>query len=214
MKQKNILCYGDSNTWGYDPINACRYGRDVRWTGGFQNELGDDYYVIEEGLCGRTTVWDDPIEGWKNGLEQLIPILHSNCPLDLVIIMLGTNDLKNRFSVSASDIAKSIGRLVDTVRKCESSYTGPAPDVLVISPAPFGDMSNSPFADSLIGGKEKSHALAAVLAVYCKENDIEMFDAGTVISLSDADGIHLEEPEHLKLGKAIAEKVRKQLQSS
>ena len=83
----------------------------------------------------------------------------------------------------------------------------------MISPAPFGDMSNSPFADSLIGGEEKSHALAAVLAVYCKENDIEMFDAGTVISLSDADGIHLEEPEHLKLGKAIAGKVRKQLQS-
>jgi len=208
MKQKNILCYGDSNTWGYNPVTATRYDRNTRWTGVMQNELGEDYYVIEEGLCGRTTVWDDPVEGHKNGLQQLIPILHSNCPLDLVIIMLGTNDLKNRFSVSPLDIAWSIGRLVDTVRKCESSYTGPAPDVLVVCPAPFSEMSNSPFADIFIDAKEKSIDLAEILTAYCSENDIEIFDAGSVISISDADGIHLEEAQHLKFGKALADKVR------
>ena len=99
MKQKTILCYGDSNTWGYDPVNACRYDRNIRWPGVLQKELGQAYYVKEEGLCGRTTVWDDPVEGHKNGLKQLTPILHSHCPLDLVVIMLGTNDLKMRYSV-------------------------------------------------------------------------------------------------------------------
>ena len=165
-------------------------------------------------MCGRTTVWDDPVEGYKNGLEQLTPILHSNSPLDLVIIMLGTNDLKNRFSVSPLDIAWSIGRLVDAVRNCESSYTGPAPDVLVVCPAPFSDMSKSPFAGIFIGDKEKSLALTKALTAYCSENNIEMFDAGTVISISDADGVHLEEPQHLNLGKTLADKVRKHFSTS
>ena len=211
MQQKTILCYGDSNTWGYDPVNACRYGRDVRWPGVLQKELGRDYYVIEEGLCGRTTVWDDPVEGYKNGLKQLTPILHSHCPLDLVVIMLGTNDLKNRFSVSALDIAWSIGRLVETIRKCETGYTGPAPQVLVVCPAPLNSMPKSPFADILIGGKEKSVALAGVMTDYCKENNIEMIDAGNVLSISDADGLHFQETEHFKLGKAVATKVNDML---
>ncbi len=208
MKQKTILCYGDSNTWGYDPINECRYPRDVRWTGVLQKKLGSEYHIIEEGLCGRTTVWDDPVEGHKNGFKQLIPILHSHCPLELVIIMLGTNDLKNRYSVSATDIAWSIGRLVSTVQHCETPYTGPAPEVLVVCPAPLSTAEQGPFGDILIGGKEKSIALASVLGEYCKENNIEMFDAGSVTTISDADGIHLQQPEHLKLGKALALKVK------
>ena len=208
MKQKTILCYGDSITWGYDPVNDCRFGRDVRWPGVLQKELGDDYYVIEEGLCGRTTVWDDPVEGYKNGLEQLKPILLSHCPLDLVIIMLGTNDLKNRFSVSAVDVAWSIGRLVDTIRKCETGFTGPAPDVLVICPPMLGDMSASPFGDILMGAQEKSAELARAVRNYCTENGIEMLNAGDVVTASDTDGVHLQAQEQIKLGKAIAAKVK------
>ena len=90
---KTILCYGDSNTWGFEPVTRNLYGRTERWTGILRQELGLDYDVIEEGLNGRTTVWDDPIEGHKNGKEQIIPILKSHQPLDLVTIMLGTNDL-------------------------------------------------------------------------------------------------------------------------
>jgi hypothetical protein len=122
--------------------------------------------------------------------------------------MLGTNDLKNRFSVSAMEIACSIGRLVDTVKKCETAYTGAAPKVLVICPAPLGDLSKSPFSEVLIGGKEKSLALASALKKYCKENNVEMIDAGAVVKTSDVDGVHLEESEHSKLGKAIALKVK------
>jgi lysophospholipase L1-like esterase len=100
---KTILCYGDSNTWGAVPLQSLelieRFGRSERWTGVLQRELGQAYEVIAEGCNGRTTVWEDPIEGYKNGKEYLIPCLDSHQPLDLVIIMLGTNDLKARFSI-------------------------------------------------------------------------------------------------------------------
>ena len=102
---KSILCYGDSNTWGCKPIVLPgvveRFDRDVRWTGILRQQLGDDYLVIEEGLNARTTVHDDPIDGaHKNGKPYLLPCLETHLPLDLVIIMLGTNDLKSRFSLS------------------------------------------------------------------------------------------------------------------
>ena len=94
---KSILCYGDSNTYGLMPDSPDRYPRDVRWTGILQKKLGEDYYVIEEGLSGRTTLWDDPIEEHKNGKKYLLPCLDSQKPVDLVILMLGTNDLINSF---------------------------------------------------------------------------------------------------------------------
>ena len=107
---KTILCYGDSNTWGYNPATTERSSRDERWTGILRRELDDGYLVIEEGLNGRTTVWDDPIEGYKNGKEYLIPCLETHKPLDLVIIMLGTNDLKVRFSVRHCQRRRGFGR--------------------------------------------------------------------------------------------------------
>ena len=90
---KTILCYGDSNTYGYNPVNGLRYPLNVRWTGRLQEMLGTEYRVIEEGCNGRTTVFDDPIEGWKNGLDYLKPCLNSHKPIAIVILMLGSNDL-------------------------------------------------------------------------------------------------------------------------
>lgn len=209
MKQKTVMCFGDSNTWGYVPLIGTRYDRETRWPGVLQRELGAEYYVIEEGLPGRTTVWDDPIEGGKNGFEHLVPLIHSHSPLDLLIIMLGTNDLKNRFGVSAMDVSWSIGRLVKAARDSSCPLSGKAPEVLVICPPPFADMSRSPCRDILIGGEEKSHQLATVLRQYCQQNNIRMVDAGEFIQSSPVDGIHLEPGEHRKLGKAIADEVRR-----
>jgi lysophospholipase L1-like esterase len=110
---RTVLCFGDSNTWGYDPASGDRFPPDVRWTGVMARSLGDGYRVIEEGLNGRTTRWDDPIEDGRNGLAYLAPCLESHSPLDMVLIMLGTNDLKRRFNLSASDIAESAGTLTD-----------------------------------------------------------------------------------------------------
>lgn len=110
--EKNILCFGDSNTYGYSPEGTGRYPRQERWTGILAQRLGPAYRILEEGLCGRTTVWEDPIEGDKCGIRHLPSCIASHTPLDLVIIMLGTNDFKQRFHVTASDIALSMERLV------------------------------------------------------------------------------------------------------
>ncbi len=207
-KQKTIMCFGDSNTWGFPPDCGERYDRQTRWPGVLQQELGDAYYVVEEGLPGRSTVWDDPVEGGKNGLKQLVPLILSHMPLDLLIILLGTNDFKNRFSVSALDISWSIGRLVKAARDSGHPLIGDAPDVLVICPPPLGDLSNSPFGGILIGAAEKSRQLSTVLATFCEENDIRLFNAGDIVQSSPVDGVHWEAEEHRKLGTAVAAEVR------
>src|SRR6056297_2207238 len=109
---KRILCYGDSNTWGYVPLTGERYDETVRWTMLLQEKLGGDYKIIEEGLNGRTTVLDDPLEPGRNGLTYLGPCVQSQSPLDLVVLMLGTNDLKRRFSLAPEEIAMGLEKLV------------------------------------------------------------------------------------------------------
>ncbi|MGA2043502.1 MAG: GDSL-type esterase/lipase family protein, partial [Roseiarcus sp.] len=126
-----ILAYGDSNTWGYDPAGGGRFGPDVRWTGIMQAELGASFKVIEEGLNGRTTVFDDPIEPDRNGLTYLSPCLLSHAPLDLLVISLGCNDLKRRFWLSPGDIALGAERLVQTARALAVGPGGATPDVIL-----------------------------------------------------------------------------------
>lgn len=211
MRQKTIMCYGDSNTWGYEPGTGQRYGRDVRWPGVLQRVLGQEYYVIEEGLCGRTTVWDDPVEGYKNGLSHLVPLLHSHAPLDLIIIMLGTNDLKCRFSVSAMDIALSVGRLVKTVRTSEMSFTGPPPEVLVVCPPAVHELEGMPFGAILEGGYEKSRQLYAAFTQVCEDIGVEMLCAGEYVEVSTVDAVHLTAEDHVSLGTAVASRVQSML---
>jgi len=206
---KTILCYGDSNTWGYNPLNAERYPRDVRWTGVLARELGSDYYVIEGGLNGRTTVWDDPIEGYKNGKEYLIPCLETHRPLDLVVLMLGTNDLKMRFSLSAYDIAQGVGVLVDIIQKSAAGPGGSAPQVLLIAPPPVAKLSD--FAEMFEGAAEKSRRLAQHYQAIATQYGCAFLEAGAVIVSSDVDGIHFDPPEHHKLGLAVAQRVKELL---
>jgi lysophospholipase L1-like esterase len=204
---KTILCYGDSNTWGYDPVTKGRFPRDVRWTGVLRRTLGADYLVIEEGLNGRTTVWDDPIEGYKNGATYLVPCLTTHRPLDLVIIMLGTNDLKMRFSVSASDIANGASVLVDLVQRCDPDPKyGPPPKVLLMAPPPVARLSE--FAEMFAGAEEKSRHFAMHYQRVAQERGCAFLDTSAVIVSSDLDGIHFEQDEHTKLGQAVAAKVR------
>jgi len=202
---KTIVCYGDSNTWGYDPSTASRYPRDVRWTGVLRRQLGDDYLVIEEGLNGRTTVWDDPIEGYKNGKDYLIPCLETHRPLDLIIIMLGTNDLKMRFSVPAYDIANGVGVLVDVVQKSAAGPNDAAPQVLMISPPRTTKLTD--FAQMFAGAGPKSQGFAKEYKRVADEFGAHFLDADTIIKSSELDGIHFEQGEHNKLGKAVAAKV-------
>jgi lysophospholipase L1-like esterase len=206
---KTILCYGDSNTWGYDPATQDRFARDLRWTGVLRNALGEGYLVIEEGLNGRTTVWDDPIEGYKSGKEYLIPCLETHRPIDLVIIMLGSNDLKKRFSLSAFDIAEGAGVLVRIVQKSDAAHDGAAPKVLLIAPAPVAKLTA--FADMFEGSETKSRQFSTQYARVAQECGCPLLDAGQVIVLSDLDGIHFEAGEHRKFGEAVAARVREML---
>jgi len=215
---KTVLCYGDSNTFGWNPLSfdpldtplvfsQHRFDKNKRWTGIMASELGDGYDIIEEGLPGRTTVWSDPVEGEdKNGEKYLLPCLLSHAPIDLVVLMLGTNDLKMRFSATAFDIAMSIGVLIGIIKGSSTNREGKSPEILVISPPPLGKLSE--FGEFLEGGTEKSKKLANYYQRVSKQLECEFLDAGKVIKSSPIDGVHFEEKEHAKLGRALADKVK------
>jgi lysophospholipase L1-like esterase len=203
---KTVLCYGDSNTWGYDPRNGSRYNASQRWTGILRAALGDGYTVIEEGLNGRTTVWDDPIEQHKNGAAYLPPCLETHKPLDLVILMLGTNDLKKRFSLSAYDIAAGADRLIQIIRMSRCSPTGGAPQILLLSP-PFVGPLSFPFDNMFEGAEAKSRQLKTHYMAVAKQNRCEFFDTAGLITPSLIDGIHFDAESHKMLGEALSELV-------
>ncbi len=201
-----VLCYGDSNTWGYRGSDAKRFGRDVRWTGILRQHLCDEYEVVEEGLNGRTTVWDDPIEGSRNGETYLVPCLETHAPMDLVVIMLGTNDLKMRFSLSAYDIAAGMEKLINIIEKSESGIDGSAPKILLLCPAPIGKLTD--FADMFTGGLEKSRKLAGYYKDIAQRHGCGFIDVSSVAQTCDDDGIHFDEKAHTAIGNAVAQKVR------
>lgn len=200
---RTILCYGDSNTWGSDPETGERFPEDVRWPGVLRQVLGDKYRVIEEGLSGRTTVRDDPIEGdHKNGRTYLVACLESHKPVDLVTLMLGTNDLKERFGASASDIAQGAASLADMILRSGCGPGGGAPVVVLISPPAVGALTD--MAQMFEGAREKSRQFPEYYGRFAEQYGCEFFDASGVIVSSDTDGIHLDTGEHRKLGEAVA----------
>lgn len=210
---KTILCFGDSNTHGTSPVDWSRFDIHTRWPGVMRDTLGSDFWVIEEGCGGRTTVHDDPIEephqgGSKNGAKYFLPCLHSHAPLDLVIILLGTNDLKARFGVGADDIARSAGVLVQMVQKSGYGIGGKPPKVLLVAPPPTTPLEKTPFVDMIAGGEAKSKLLGKFYEQTARELGCAFLDAGKVIVSSPVDGLHWDASEHAKLAKAMAQRVR------
>jgi lysophospholipase L1-like esterase len=212
---KTVLCYGDSNTWGLNPRSGGRYDHKVRWPmvlwrllnrGAplFPDTDQEDppYWVIEEGLCGRTSCREDPIEGDRNGLRQLLPILESHKPLDWVAVMLGVNDLKPRFSPSAFDVAVGVARVIAAARDSRCGPGDGPPQILMICPPPTA--ASGKFAHIFGDPVELSTKLAPYFMAMAKEIGVHFLDAGKVIKSSPADGIHLEAEEHRKLAEAVA----------
>ncbi len=205
---KTILCYGDSNTWGSSPSDNGRYGLDVRWGSVLRTTLGEGYWVIEEGLGGRTTVHPDPVEGENRSGKMYLPAcLESHVPIDLVAMLLGTNDMKHRFNLTAWDVAAGAGTLVDIIQKSDPGPTGAGPKVLLICPPPFGKLSPI-FSEMFAGSIEISWQLPAHYRAVAKQYGCEFLDAGQIIIPSDVDGIHFDASEHQKLGKAVAANVK------
>ncbi|MFW6291257.1 MAG: SGNH/GDSL hydrolase family protein [Spirochaetota bacterium] len=203
---KTILCFGDSNTWGSDPVGGGRHAYEDRWPTVLGREIGDGYLVIPEGLSGRTASFDDPIEGDKNGRRHLPVLLASHAPLDLVIIMLGTNDLKARFSAPAVDIAAGVGGLVDIVRSSGAGRDGSAPEVFVLVPGATERLSG--FAETFAGAEEKSRELPRVFAAMCEQRNVPFAWVNDAARCSQADGIHLEADAQRALGSFVAQQVR------
>ena len=206
---RTILCFGDSNTHGQVPGGTPldRYGLHERWPGVMARALGDGWHVIEEGLSGRTTVRDDPIEGaHKNGRTYLRPCLQSQMQLDLVIIMLGTNDLKARFNQPASEVAMGIGCLVHDIKELLPGRGGTVPEIMVVSPPPMLDDIKE-WRGIFAGGPEKSRQLAMEFEIIADSLEVHFFDAGSVASCDPIDGFHINREAHAALGLALAREV-------
>ncbi len=215
---KTILCYGDSNTWGYNPDGTGRYPKHICWTSILQNELGNDYDVIPEGLNGRTTVWDDPVRGeYRNGKKYLLPCLHTHKPIDLVILFLGSNDLKYRFNVNSNEIAQSIEMLTNIIEKSETGPNMGSPEILVIIPPPILTPNEIKKPDYLAPEFEKAvrksehfpQAFTAVLKDQC-----HLIDSSKLIKTSEIDGVHLDPESHAILGKEVAKYIRDHIYNS
>jgi len=211
MGARTVLCYGDSNTHGTLPLHNLgerrRLGPDERWPGVLAGESGSAWLVIEEGHGGRTTVHPDPVTGvHKNGLAVLPAILESHRPLDVVVIMLGTNDLKRRFNMPAIEIGESVAQLVLATLRSDCGPDGGAPEVLLIAPPPV--LETGVLAEIFEGAAGKSKRLGSVIAAVAEKLGVGFLDAGEVIASSPVDGVHFDAAEHAKLGRAVAAALR------
>ena len=203
---KTVLCFGDSNTWGYSPLNGSRHPHDVRWTGVLQNSLGDGFRVIEEGLNGRTNATNEEERPIRSGLDVLPILLESHRPLDLVVIMLGTNDLKHDFDLTAEQIADGARQVCRSVIDCEYLMDNP-PQILLISPTHVELMTEEE-QGLFIGAIEKSRELARHYQVVAEDLGIHFLDASKIVVKTDLDGVHWDANQHQAFGEELAGTIR------
>jgi lysophospholipase L1-like esterase len=204
-----VVCYGDSNTHGHDVSTGGRFSRDVRWPGVLAAGLRGVADVIEEGLNGRTTIWDDPMLDGRNGRDYFLPCLRSHAPVDVVVIMLGTNDTKGFLHLGAADIAHGAGALVDLALLSGTGPAGGPPRVLLVAPPPLGDLTTASEVWGFGDARAKSEQFARLYRTVAEQHGVEFLDAGPFAEIDPADGVHLTAAGQGTLGRAIAEAVRK-----
>lgn len=205
-----VVCFGDSNTWGYSVARASdpvpRLPVEDRWVSVTERALGPGHVVIAEGLPGRTTVFDDPIDGEHlNGRRLLRACLETHKPVDIVVVVLGTNDLKTMYSASAWDIAQGAGKLLDVVANSACGPDGRAPQALLVAPPPTRVTGlGAPFEDVLERADAKSGWFGAEFAAVAADRGVAYLNAGDVIESSPIDGVHWSPQAHRAIGQAIA----------
>ena len=212
--KKHIVCFGDSNTHGYcaEPADCAdggdRFNENERWTCLLQKHLGEEYLVIEEGLSGRTTVFQDPLHECMSGMDAIYSCLMSHERVDLLIIMLGTNDTKERFAVNATCIAIGMERLVQKAKNIDAWRDG-KPNILVIAPPHIGEgLYNIPAGEGMGAGcPEKSRGLAPRYAELCERQGCAFLDAEGIGEFNQLDCMHLTARGHQKLAEKLAELV-------
>lgn len=204
---RTLLCFGDSNTHGVSPIaedgSWHRYGPDQRWPTRLARDLGAGWHLVEEGQPGRTTVHDDPFEGpHRNGLRVLPALLESHMPIDVVVMMLGTNDLKARLNLPVSEIAKGVRRLALEITRSTTGPGGRPPRLVIVSPVPILELGAR--REMLAGGAEKSRQLANHLRLVAAECGAAFLDAAPLGAPSPVDGVHLPPETHAAIAAALA----------
>lgn len=198
---KTIVCYGDSNTWGANPHKDERHPANVRWVGVLQDLLGKDYEVINEGLCGRTFVAEDPIKPFRTGITHLQSILHTNSPIDIITVMLGTNDIKNTFGLTVEEIASHLEQTIQLIRAESDDHI---PKIIVICPPLVTVPKNVELDVRLKDAPEMSRKLPKLYEEIAKRNNCSFLDT-SFIDLINTDGYHLDVEHHKALGEKVYE---------
>lgn len=223
MKKKQILCFGDSNTWGCigkwaeSDEPSKRFEPETRWPCVLQSDLGEDYHIVEEGLGGRTTIYSKPGEDWKTGEYYLTACLYSHRPLDMVIMMLGTNDLHVNHDLTEETLGVGISRLVDMVKTCPNTgRESQPPKILLIAPpevtpsSPEGRwMVYDKFRRDV--GRNLSLAFPRVYAQVAREKGCFFLNGQDYTVPGPADGVHITPDSHVRLGHAVAKFVKEEI---
>ena len=206
-KKIRILCYGDSNTFGYIPGRGGRYDRHTRWPGRLQELLGSEYQVMEEGLCGRTTAFEDVTEPGRNGLDRIRDAVERSLPLDVLVIMLGSNDCKAQFGASAQEIAGGLEQVAAQARGGEASGFR----VLLVAPAAMTDrVMHSGFGSEFDQRSIKvSKELAEAYEALARKCGCDFLDGSKVTQVSEIDGLHLDAEGHGRLAEAVVKYLQK-----
>lgn len=207
---KTVLCYGDSLTWGYDAETLGRHALEDRWPSVLQKALGERVQVIAEGLNGRTTAYDDHLsDSDRNGARVLPTILHTHAPIDLVILMLGSNDMKRGIAGTAFLANQGMARLVSLIRHHAWPFEDDeAPEILIVAPPAIRETDNAVFAAMFAGGLEQSAMLASLYSDLADDRGCGFFDAGAVARTTPVDGVHLDAENTRALGRGIEPMVR------
>lgn len=198
---KSILCFGDSNTYGVNPETSGRFSREERWTGRLQELLGSDYYVIEEGYSGRTTCFADESDPFRSGIKVLDFVLKTHKPVDLVVLMLGTNDFKTQFNMTAKVSGHALKKLVEKILPSGSQ-------VLIVSPIMLAEgIENSRFWELDRHAYEEIQKVPAVYAQVAQMTGSHFFAASTVAS-AGPDCLHMNAAGHKALALALAKQIK------
>jgi lysophospholipase L1-like esterase len=196
---KRILCFGDSNTWGFNPKSKTRYPANTRWTGSLQKLLGEKYEIIEEGLNGRTTNLDTPDHVGKNGAIYLLPCVETHMPFDTIILALGTNDLKAVYKRSTKEIAEAVEELVLLIKK-----ESPDTEIILVSPTEV-DESVMEKNHKYAGAEEKSKLLGKYYEKVAKKQELAFLDLAKIAKPSRYDGRHLDAKTHEIIAEKLAQ---------
>jgi len=213
---KTILCYGDSNTWGFlpneeepDPATT-RYPWHIRWPGVLQSLMGEEYRVVENAINGRTTFFEAPVSGFRHGAAAIDYVMLANMPVDLITIMLGSNDVKEHFHASPYLIGKGLEAIIDKIRLGGYGPYGQSPEILIIAPASLPDSIvhtwlKREFDETSV---EKSAKLAGIYEEIAQIKDCHFLNASDFVEVSDKDALHLDETAHAKLAAAVSQKIK------